>query len=552
MPTVPLPGELSFEQLRKQAKDLQRAVRAEDPAALAELAERYPDRPIPGQAPAAPRGLRRPAALSLSAAQLVVARRYGFASWTRLKRHAETVERLSRYPARMDAEAGGTLSPDTVSPGSAGSGTVSVGTIGAGRDLASLTDAFLRLACLTYEDDQPERWQQARRLLAAHPEISQHSVYPAAACADTGALRAILGADPAAARREGGPYRWEPLLYLAYARHDPAVPQDAVLGAARLLLAAGADPNAGYLWHGFTSPFTALTGVLGEGELGPVRQPPHPHWQALARLLLAAGAEPNDPQGLYNRMFEPGAEHLALLFELGLGAGDGGPWRRLLGNEIDPPASQVRGQLAWAITHGMADRVRLIVEHGADLTVPLDGASAAALAATTGHAELVDYLVAHGAPALELDPAGEFAAAVLAADASRVDELVSRYPGLAGEVRTARPALLVWAATRGDPRPVELLARLGFDVNAKGRTDTPSDTPWQTALHKAAEDGNAELARTLLALGADPGIRDARFGSTPLSWARHFGQEELIELLAPVTTPEPAHDEEGAGEAGGG
>jgi hypothetical protein len=339
VPTVPLPGELSFEQLRKQAKDLQRAVRAEDPAALAELAERYPDRPIPGQAPAAPRGLRRPAALSLSAAQLVVARRYGFASWTRLKRHAETVERLSRYPARMDAEAGGTLSPDTVSPGSAGSGTVSVGTIGAGRDLASLTDAFLRLACLTYEDDQPERWQQARRLLAAHPEISQHSVYPAAACADTGALRAILGADPAAARREGGPYRWEPLLYLAYARHDPAVPQDAVLGAARLLLAAGADPNAGYLWHGFTSPFTALTGVLGEGELGPVRQPPHPHWQALARLLLAAGAEPNDPQGLYNRMFEPGAEHLALLFEFGLGAGDGGPWRRLLG-ERDRSAGQ--------------------------------------------------------------------------------------------------------------------------------------------------------------------------------------------------------------------
>ena len=110
----------------------------------------------------------------------------------------------------------------------------------------------------------------------------------------------------------------------------------------------------------------------------------------------------------------------------------------------------------------------------------------------------------------------------------------------------------MWAAACGDPRPVELLARHGFDVNAKGRSDTPSDMPWQTALHKAAEDGNAELARTLLALGADPDIRDARFGSTPLDWAHHFGQEELIELLAPVTTPEPAGEAESGGEAEGG
>lgn len=263
-----------------------------------------------------------------------------------------------------------------------------------------------------------------------------------------------------------------------------------------------------------------------------------------------AGAEANDSQGLYNRIFEPGAEHLELLFEFGLGTGDGGPWRRLLGDEIDPPTEQVRGQLAWAITHGMADRVRLIVAHGVDLTTPLDGTTAAALAATTGHADLVDYLVAHGSPGLDLSPADEFAAAALAADAQRLGELAASHPGLAAEVRAARPALLVWAAACGDPRSVELLAGLGFDVNAKGRTDTPSDTPWQTALHKAAEDGNAELARMLLALGADPDIRDARFDSTPLGWAHHFGQEELIALLAPVTSPEPARDEEGEGVAG--
>jgi len=67
----------------------------------------------------------------------------------------------------------------------------------------------------------------------------------------------------------------------------------------------------------------------------------------------------------------------------------------------------------------------------------------------------------------------------------------------------------------------------------------PSDQPWQTALHKAAEDGNLELATTLLRLGADPDLRDHRFNGTPLSWARHFGQEELVELLEPLTAPEP-------------
>jgi ankyrin repeat protein len=57
----------------------------------------------------------------------------------------------------------------------------------------------------------------------------------------------------------------------------------------------------------------------------------------------------------------------------------------------------------------------------------------------------------------------------------------------------------------------------------------------QTALHKAAEDGNLELASLL---GADPDVRDQRFGSTPLGWARHFGRPALIELLEPVTHPD--------------
>jgi hypothetical protein len=491
-----LPVEPSYEQLRNQAKDLRRAVLAGEPGALAEVAEHLPDAPAP---------------FPLHAAQLVVARRYGFPSWPRLKRHVEVIERYSRFPERMT-----------------GDGTESV------------ADEFLRLVSLYYEDDHPERWAQGRRLLAEHPEITRDNVYAAAAAADAKALRRILAADPAAARREGGPFRWPPLIYLAYARHDPQIDEDAVLTSARLLLAAGADPNAGYLWHGLCTPFTVLTGVFGEGELGPVRQPRHPHSLALGRLLLQAGADPNDGQALYNRMFEPGNDHLELLFEFGLGTGDGGPWRRRLGDAVDTPAGMLRGELAWAITHGMTERVRLLVSHGVDLTAPFErGATATSMAATTGHPDLIDYLVAHGAAPLGLDPVEGFVAAALAADRASLDRLAREHPGLAGQVRAARPALITWAAACGRPEAVEILARLGFDVNARGRTDVPSDQPWQTALHKAAEDGNLELAQTLLRLGADPDIRDHRFNSPPLGWARHFGQQPLIDLLEPLTAPDP-------------
>ena len=195
----------------------------------------------------------------------------------------------------------------------------------------------------------------------------------------------------------------------------------------------------------------------------------------------------------------------------------------------------IRGELAWAITHGMTERVHLLVEHGVDASVPVHGVSAASMAATTGHPELVDYLIEHGAPPLDLAPAEAFVAAVLAADRVGLDRLLADHPGLSAQMRAARPALITWAAACGSSPAVEILAELGFDVNARGRTDVPSDQPWQTALHKAAEDGNLELARTLLRLGADPNVHDQRFDGTPLGWARYFNQQAIIELLEPIT-----------------
>jgi len=131
-------------------------------------------------------------------------------------------------------------------------------------------EEFLRLACLTYGADDPVRRTNARALLAGRPDLGAGSVHVAAARADGPALRRLLGADPALAVAEGGPFGWPPLLYLAYARHDLDVTAEAVRDAVAALLEAGADPGAGYLWHGNDPPFTALTGAFGQGEGGVV------------------------------------------------------------------------------------------------------------------------------------------------------------------------------------------------------------------------------------------------------------------------------------------
>ena len=501
MATARLPDDPSFEQLRRQAKDLRDLSQAGLQGALDLVGAHHP-------------GGRR--AVSLAGAQFVVARHYGFSSWAALKRHVTMIERYRRAPDEV-ASAG------------------------------QLTDEFLMLACLRYGgDDSPSRWQRAARLLAEHPEITQTSVHVAAAAADAGALEALLGQDSALASAEGGPYRWAPILYLAYARHDPSISEEATVRSARLLLDRGADPDAGYLWHGLIPPFTALTGALGSGEGD---QPRHPHGPALARTLLAAGADPNDGQALYNRQFGSDDSHLELLLSHGLGRGDGGPWRARLGERTDSPAELIRGQLRWAVTHDMRDRVRLLAEHGADLRTPFeagedrlvrcvsacDGRTPAEVAAVCGCWAVLDWLVTRGGvPRPTAEGADGLIAAALAGDRRAAE----RFAGYADAARGHRPGLIVWAASRRAWPAIPLLAELGWDVNARARVDFPMEQEWETALHEAAGAGEIDAARMLIELGADPGIRDTRFRATPLGWAEHFGQQAMADYLRPLTPAE--------------
>jgi len=383
---------------------------------------------------------------------------------------------------------------------------------------------FTALACLNYTTDGPPRWAAARQLLVEKPDLAEASIWAAASAADDAAVARHLAADSTLASRIGGAYDWEPLMYLTYSR-IPAQ-ESAVLATADALLAAGADPNAGYLWHGLTSPFTALTGAFGEGEQGHGRCPPHQHSIALARRLLTAGAEANDPQTLYNRMFSPGNEHLHLLFEYGLGTGTGGPWAARLGGAMETFTDMFDRQRIWAVEHGYADRLSLFHEHGVDIAAATaDGRRPIDVAAANGDRASVALLSAAGANPPELAGPAALTAAILAGDRAETQRWYEFLPA----VRVDQPDLIWRAVDCGRTAALPLLIELGFDVNAVG------DHRGETALHWAAWHGNTEVISQLLAAGADPNRRDASYDATPLGWAEHAYNEPAIAQLAPVT-----------------
>jgi ankyrin repeat protein len=477
-----------MEQLRKRAKELRDLVRTGYPKFTTLVRETHPRLAD---------GLIDWTQFSLADAQLVIARTKGFASWRRLREHVEMLRRYSRSPQRQ------------------GTG-----------------DTFLRLACLTYRPawrvgpgevaDDEGRHARARELLAG---LAMDSIYVAAAAADLASVRSFLDADPSLANRDGGPHGWPPLLYLMFSRAGG----DAAPEVAALLLANGADPNAGYLPDGEPPPVTALSGAF-HGHIDPVNQPAHRHGLALARLLLDAGADPNDEQALANASgYAYDDAHLPLLLRYGLGhVGDGGPWRPRLGDRLREPAEQLRDELHNAARLNLVGRVRLLLEHRADLDVnavapgPEPRRTPHDMAVLNGNVEIAELLVAAGAQPGALDPGDQLIAACMRGDVSTVDRLRD-----AAGKRTADT--VIEAVMLDRPDAIRLLVGLGFPVN----DDRGSP------LHVAALLGNLSFVRLLVELGADPSAETvddtpgqfAPPDRTPLGWAAYNHQDEVVAYL---------------------
>lgn len=506
MPSLCLPGNPDIDHLKGQARALQRSVRAGDTAAIAAVREHHPRREVAGD----------PAAFRLTDAQLVLARQYGFPSWAALRRRVDIVEEHGRSPHQVPLAVDGE---------------------------GDRADQLLRLGCLVYGGDDLRHHARARAMADAWPELASSSVWAAAALGDAAMVSRFLTDDPSLANRHGGPFAWVPLLYVAYSRIDSDQPGRDPLATAKVLLDAGADPNAGYLWDG-TYPFTALTGALGGGE-DTGNQPPHRHALALARLLLEAGADPNDSQALYNRQFDADDSHLRLLIEFGLGTERGGPWHALLSSSHGTPAQLLEDQLSVAAAENLPEWARLALAAGADpngrgTAHPIrKGLTPYELAVRRGNRQVAEILLAAGATPAPLDPVDELLAACMAADHPEVDRLLAARPGLAAEAVARRPTAILEATEVGRSNAVLCLARLGFDVNVLARV---------TPLHQAAYDGDVELVRTLLGLAADPNMKDRSYGTPPLRWAEHARQAAVIELLREVTDKPPANMDSHSGQ----
>ena len=465
-----LPDRPDLERLRKQAKNLRRRAAAGDAEAL-ELVTVY----NPGDE-----------SITLTRAQRVLARAYGFAGWSRLRDHLAVLEAWGRDMVSSGAD------DDPV-------------------------DTFLRLACLSYTD--PYVSAGAVELLRTESSLATATAATMAACGEPEALRDLLDRDPAAVARTSGPHDWPPLLYLCYARLGVGDP----VATLQVLLEAGADPDAGFLWQRFPSPFTAVTGVLGGGERD---EPAHPQAVTLVTMLLDAGADPNDNQAFYNRQFRPDDSHLPPLLDHGAGHPRRSPWRERLGTAYPSPAEMVGEHFRTAAQHGFTDRVRLLLTYGIDPNTrgyhPILGDQTAyELALRHGHREAAELLADAGGHSDRIGEPDLLLSAALAGDV----EGVSRRRVHAAALVAGRPDALRLAGEHHGVEAVRQLLDLGYGIDAAGPDG-------RTALHEAALRGDAELCDWLLARGADPDVQDRDFSGTPSGWAAHAGHTELAARLA--------------------
>jgi ankyrin repeat protein len=481
-----------LEQYRKQAKDLVKLFKISGQRLIPLLREHHPRfRTLTDAEVLSNR-------LALTDAQLILARQHGFESWPKFSRHIESVNR----------ERSALLKADPVA-------------------------AFIEAACVPQNDWHGSGTiENAEAILARHPEVARASVYTAAILGDEEGVRHFLAIDANSAGAKGGFHNWDALTYLCFSKYLrlDRNRSDGFVGAARVLLDAGASANTGWYDNsGQPQPFyeSAIYGAAGLAQ--------HP---GLTRLLLEHGADPNDEETPYHVpetynnavmeiLVESGKLNNESLTTLLLRKTD---WHDYKGIKyLLEHGAQPSRMTHWqnnAFHHALRRDnnlaiIDLLLDHGADpaLKSPRDNRSAIAIAARKGRGDVLRSLERRGIP-IELQGADVLIAACAKNDAEAIRTICEREPAVVRELQAQGGTLLAEFAGNGNNEGVRQLLDLGVDVAAPY---TEGDAYFEiekdsTALHVAAWRARHATVALLIECGAPVDTQDRR-GRTPLAFA---------------------------------
>lgn len=239
----------------------------------------------------------------------------------------------------------------------------------------------------------------------------------------------------------------------------------------------------------------------------------------IARLLLDRGASVNATAAGGNTPLIAAAA-----------GGDTPTTRLLLDRGADVTARRRDGvqALVKAVDRGHAEVVALLLASGADVNASLirDGHSMplVSLALNRGFVQLVEPLLAAGAPADEPGPGAPLLAVAQHGPHSAVQLLLKAGANLHVVDSRGYPPLSV-AARCGQAEVIGALLAAGASLDAPA-----PGTGGRTALHLAAEAGQLEAVRLLCDAGAVVNKQDI-VGSTPLLLAAYEGHTEVVREL---------------------
>jgi ankyrin repeat protein len=483
-----LPARPSLEQFKKQAKDLAKAFKSADPAAIRRAKKFHPH-------PEKILGSGLKVRFTLADAQLILAREYGFESWPKFAKYLEALTRERAVAASDDPLA-----------------------------------EFIEAACVPLNDHNSGSLEHGEAILAAHPEIATSNVYVAAIIGDDAAVRRFLALDARNSTAKGGPRSWDALTYLCFSRYlrlDRAK-SDGFVRTAKTLLDGGASANSGYFDRSHR-PKPQFESVL-YGAAGVA------HQAGLTSLLLGRGADPNDGEVPYHVPETYDNAVLKILVESGKLNQDSfatlllrkHDWhdydgiKYLLEHGADPNRITNWRRTAMhqaALRDNSLEILALLLDHGADPLLRVDGLSPLEIAVHRGRRDLLKLFERRGIP-IELHGADRLLSACARNDKEAVRDIAEHEPLAVKEVLADGGKLLAEFAGVGNTEGVRHLLDLGVEVDAQskdgdGYWDVTKDS---TALHVAAWRARHETVKLLIERRAPVDALD-RKGRTPLALA---------------------------------